>query len=104
SCFEVGDCIIIEKETKVGDCIMFKNEKKRIIEIISDNLLKIEGCFSENIQDKWHSFKILSKSKLNGLIDIYADTYENFPIDPCIDDGAYKAPQLFIFLDCKQAS
>ncbi|CAG8575344.1 19064_t:CDS:2, partial [Racocetra fulgida] len=88
---------------EVGDCIIIENEKKLIVEIISNNRLKIEGCFSENILNKWHPFKIWPKTKLNRLIDIYADTYEKFPINPCIDNGKNKEPQLFIFLDCEQA-
>lgn len=98
-----GDKTSFQSDFEVGDYIIIENEKKLITEIASDDRLIIEDCFSENLLNKWHSFKILPKSKLNGLIDIYADTYEKFPINPCIDDGTNKAPQLYIFLDCEQA-
>ncbi|CAG8812913.1 22232_t:CDS:2, partial [Racocetra persica] len=92
-----------QSDFEVGDYIIIGNEKKLIIEIISNDRLKIEDCFSDNILNKWHPFKIWPKTKLNRLIDIYADTYEKFPINPCIDNGKNKAPKLFIFLDCEQA-
>ncbi|CAG8745959.1 29434_t:CDS:10, partial [Gigaspora margarita] len=100
----IGEGTNFQSVFEVGDCISIDNEKKLVTEINSNFRLKIKGCFSKNNQNNWHLFNILPRSKLNGLIDIYADIYETFPISPCINDEKNKAPQLFIFLDLEMST
>ncbi|GBB87958.1 hypothetical protein RclHR1_14460001 [Rhizophagus clarus] len=88
------------QDVKEGENIVIMGERHKVIEIISEERLKLVGNFSSILDvEPWLDFRIEPKTKLNGLIDSYKLMFEKYPIDSCIDNEQNKSLNLHIILD-----
>ncbi|CAB4410502.1 unnamed protein product [Rhizophagus irregularis] len=101
-----SEFIIIGRETnfiqdiKKGENIVIMGERHKVIEIISEERIKLTGNFSSLLNvEPWLDFRIEPKTRLNGLIDSYKLMFEKYPIDSCIDNEQNKPLNLHIVLD-----
>ncbi|PKB98371.1 hypothetical protein RhiirA5_431468 [Rhizophagus irregularis] len=101
-----NEFIIIGRETnftqdiKKGENIVVMGERHKVIEIISEERIKLAGNFSSLLNvEPWLDFRIEPKTRLNGLIDSYKLMFEKYPIDSCIDNEQNKPLNLHIVLD-----
>ncbi|CAB4409762.1 unnamed protein product [Rhizophagus irregularis] len=83
-----SEFIIIGRETnfiqdiKKGENIVIMGERHKVIEIISEERIKLTGNFSSLLNvEPWLDFRIEPKTRLNGLIDSYKLMFEKYPID-----------------------
>ncbi|CAG8485102.1 8847_t:CDS:10 [Acaulospora morrowiae] len=94
-----GNRTHFERDVDVGENIILLGERYRVVEILSDTMLKISGSFRPGSGYEWVDFRIEPKTKLNGYIDAYKLMFEKYPIDGCIDSEQTKPLSLRVLLD-----
>ncbi|RGB38355.1 hypothetical protein C1646_755776 [Rhizophagus diaphanus] len=101
-----NEFIIIGRETnftqdiKKGENIVIMGERHKVIELISEERIKLAGNFSSLLNvNPWLDFCIEPKIRLNKLIDSYKLMFEKYPINSCIDNEQNKPLNLHIVLD-----
>ncbi|CAG8444245.1 12971_t:CDS:10 [Acaulospora morrowiae] len=70
-----------KKNIHVGDFIVIGDERCQVVEIISDNKLKIsKEFFKSSHYGQWQNFSIEPRTKVNGLLDVYSMVFTKYAI------------------------
>ncbi|CAG8699306.1 3508_t:CDS:1, partial [Ambispora gerdemannii] len=79
----VGNETHFTRDIHIGDLIVIGDEKKQVIEIMTDTILKISSNAIQYVNIEygvWNEFSIETRTTINGLLDVYSMVFTKYAV------------------------
>ncbi|KAJ1569625.1 hypothetical protein HK096_002475 [Nowakowskiella sp. JEL0078] len=74
-------------EIRPGDSIIIKNEKRAVLNVISNDLLECEYNFNQNFENQWLPYCLEKRSNSNLYLECIKLGFEKYPVKSCLESN-----------------